>query len=353
VAAFTLTRRDAIALGAGVVVVGGLSFLTGFLTATTMMSRPEARLALMSLPMPPAAEPKTQLAAASPGGALVGSANATPSLPPGEAARLAGESSVRAELPPAAPATPVPAAAVAQQTAPRFASGGGTIGGVSDPSLTGPSVSTPSLSVGPSGVSAAQPSLQGPSLTRPAFTAPRAPTFTTGSGTTFRAPPAAEPPAPAPMEVATGVLPKAAAEKAADAKPGEAPAADGKAGDSKGADSKAKAAEAEKKAPPRQLPPPAPKFGAGKGREFTAQVGAFRSDENAAALATELDRRGVGLVDVVAQFDEAERAWYLVRVGRFADRFEASAMVDRLRRENLPAMLIEQPATPAAQIASK
>lgn len=302
-------------LGAGVVVIGGLSFLTGFLTATTMMSRPEARLALMSMPMP--AQPQAQPAA--PGGNAAIAATVAPPAP---------------EVPRLAAAEPPPAQPIATHAPPRLGSvSGGTTGGINEPRFVDPSVTAPTASVGPSGVAVSRPTLQGPVASRPTFTAPRAPTFTTPPGGTYKA------------SSITAVDPaKPADAKAGDAKTGDAKAEGAKA-EAKGGDAKngEKAAEAEKpKIVPRQVAPATARLAANRSREFAAQVGTFRSDENAAALAAELERRGYGAVDVVAEFDSAERGWFMVRVGRFGDRYEAAALVDELRRDSLPASVVEQ-----------
>jgi cell division septation protein DedD len=85
-------------------------------------------------------------------------------------------------------------------------------------------------------------------------------------------------------------------------------------------------------APPagRTTPPPS------TARQWSAQVGAFKTRREAEALVGSLKGRGVeARVDSLALFH--------VRIGRFARRAEAAALVTRLKQQRIDAFVVEAP----------
>jgi len=65
---------------------------------------------------------------------------------------------------------------------------------------------------------------------------------------------------------------------------------------------------------------------------FAVQVGAFKVKENAYRLADRLKNKGYE-VEVVQREDSAHQLWYLVRVGRYADRAHAGSVAAKLASE--------------------
>jgi cell division septation protein DedD len=86
-----------------------------------------------------------------------------------------------------------------------------------------------------------------------------------------------------------------------------------------------------------QSPAPAGRKEAAK-PAFEVQVGAFRSEDNAAKLINQLSERGYSPF-LVRTRDSNQRLWFLVRMGHYEDRDRASAAAGEfLRRENRPAI---------------
>jgi cell division protein FtsN len=66
---------------------------------------------------------------------------------------------------------------------------------------------------------------------------------------------------------------------------------------------------------------------------FTIQVGSFKNQDNAGALAAKLNKKGYLLARVVEAEIEGRGTWYRVRVGRFVIREDADQLAKILREK--------------------
>ena len=85
-------------------------------------------------------------------------------------------------------------------------------------------------------------------------------------------------------------------------------------------------------APSAARQPETPPVASQTGEAFTVQVGAFRVKDNAYRLADRMKNRQY-LVEVLERRDSSNQLWYIVRVGRYANRSVARSVADRLASE--------------------